>query len=110
MGAWAHENGVQFVSLFPVFVNQESADQIIQKYYWKNDAHWNEEGHRLVAEALCKQREELSFPPNQNVSDGMALGAVSHPFAFLGMAKVGGEVLQNRKRSSPHNIEAGAES
>jgi hypothetical protein len=29
----------------------------------------------------------------------MALDAFSQPLAFLGMAKVGGEVLQNRKES-----------
>ena len=44
-------SNAQFISLFPVFVNKELAGQVIAKYYWKNDAHWNEEGHRLVAEA-----------------------------------------------------------
>jgi len=60
--AWAHKNGAQFVSLFPVFVNQEPADQIIQKYYWKNDAHWNEEGHRMVAEALLQPKAGIEIP------------------------------------------------
>ncbi len=44
-------SNAQFISLFPVFVNKEPANQVIAKYYWKNDAHWNEEGHRPVAEA-----------------------------------------------------------
>ena len=59
---WAKENGAQFISLFPVFVNQEPADQIIQKYYWKNDAHWNEEGHRLVAETLLQPKGGIELP------------------------------------------------
>ncbi|MCX6946294.1 MAG: SGNH/GDSL hydrolase family protein [Verrucomicrobia bacterium] len=60
--SWAKENGVQFISLFPVFVNQEPAEQVIQKYYWKNDAHWNEEGHRMVAEALLKPEGGILLP------------------------------------------------
>ena len=60
--SWAKENGVQFISLFPVFVNEVSADQIIQKFYWKNDAHWNEEGHRLVAEALLQPKGGIEPP------------------------------------------------
>lgn len=53
--AWAVENGAQFVSLFPVFVNETPAEEVLSRYYWKNDAHWNEEGHRLVAEALLEK-------------------------------------------------------
>ncbi|NBR97231.1 MAG: hypothetical protein EBT48_06480 [Verrucomicrobia bacterium] len=60
--SWAKENGVQFISLFPVFVNQAPAEEIIQKYYWKNDAHWNEEGHRLVAEALLRPEGGILLP------------------------------------------------
>ena len=56
----------------------------------------------------CNQMLGLRFLGSQNVSDGMALDAFSQPLAFLGMAKVGGEVLQNRKESLPHSIEAGA--
>jgi hypothetical protein len=60
--SWAKQNEVQFISLFPVFVNQEPAEQVIQKYYWKNDAHWNEEGHRLVAEALLRPEGGILLP------------------------------------------------
>ena len=55
-------SNAQFISLFPVFVNQESAEQVIRKYYWKNDAHWNEEGHRLVAEALLQPEGGIELP------------------------------------------------
>jgi len=60
--SWARQNGVQFVSLFPVFVNSMPAEEVIGKYYWKNDAHWNEEGHRLVAEALLNPSRGLALP------------------------------------------------
>ena len=62
LASWAKENEVQFISLFPVFVNQSPAEEIIQKYYWKNDAHWNEEGHRLVAEALLRPEGGILLP------------------------------------------------
>ena len=55
-------SNAQFISLFPVFVNQESAEQVIRKYYWKNDAHWNEEGHRLVADALLEGNSGIQIP------------------------------------------------
>jgi len=60
--AWAHENDAQFISLFPVFVNSTPPEEVIEKYYWKNDAHWNEEGHRLVAEALLKPGDGILLP------------------------------------------------
>ena len=55
-------SNAQFISLFPVFVKQESAEQVIRNYYWKNDAHWNEEGHRLVAEALLRPEGGILLP------------------------------------------------
>ena len=55
-------SNAQFISLFPVFVNKEPADQVIAKYYWKNDAHWNEEGHRLVADALLQGNGGIQIP------------------------------------------------
>ena len=63
--SWARDNGVQFISLFPVFVNSTPAEEVIARYYWKNDAHWNEEGHRLVAEALLKPAGGLDLPKKQ---------------------------------------------
>lgn len=60
--AWATENGAQFISLFPIFVNSIPAEIVLSHYYWKNDAHWNEEGHALVAKELLRQ-EELFLPP-----------------------------------------------
>ena len=55
-------SNAQFISLFPVIVNQAPAEEIIQNYYWKNDAHWNEEGHRSVAEALLRLEGGILLP------------------------------------------------
>ena len=63
--SWAKENGVQFISLFPAFINEVPADQIIQKFYWKNDAHWNEEGHRRVADALLESAGGIQIPKKE---------------------------------------------
>ena len=60
--AWAAQNNAQFISLFPVFVNDTPAEEILSRYYWKNDAHWNEEGHSLVAEALLDGARGISLP------------------------------------------------
>ena len=61
-GTWARENGAQFISLFPVFVNDTPPEEVISQYYWRNDAHWNEEGHRLVAEALLQPQGGIILP------------------------------------------------
>jgi len=57
--AWARENGADFLSLFPVFVNDQPAEQVIGKFYIRNDGHWNEHGHEQVAETLLRHPESL---------------------------------------------------
>jgi len=53
-GDWARENRADFISLYPHFCKEGKAEEIRERYYWKNDAHWNEEGQRFVAETLLK--------------------------------------------------------
>ena len=53
--SWADQHQARFISLFPLFVNDTPADEIIAEYYWKNDAHWNEAGHAKVAKELLNQ-------------------------------------------------------
>jgi lysophospholipase L1-like esterase len=52
--AWARENGVEFVNLFPVFLQQnpQRPAQTIRQHYIKGDVHWNAAGHEVVARAL----------------------------------------------------------
>jgi len=51
---WAKRNGAGFISLYPDILGQGSADEVLAKFYVKNDAHWNEAGNRLVGEALLR--------------------------------------------------------
>ena len=60
--AWARKNGADFLSLFPVFVNDQPAEQVIGKFYIRNDGHWNEHGHGQVAASLLRHPEFLGLP------------------------------------------------
>lgn len=56
---WAKQSGVKLVNLFPVFISlHEDPKRIISQYYIQGDVHWNDRGHRLVAEELTR---ELNF-------------------------------------------------
>lgn len=50
--AFALKNGIPFVNFFPLFMGEEAPETVIQKYYIKNDNHWNEFGHEKVADFL----------------------------------------------------------
>ena len=54
--------GVDFISLYPAFLDRGSAAEVIGRYYWENDCHWNEEGQRLVAETLFNQHRAALMP------------------------------------------------
>ncbi|NCY21881.1 hypothetical protein EBX31_07985 [bacterium] len=53
--SWADQHQARFISLFPLFVNDTPANELIAEYYWENDAHWNEVGHAKVAKELLNQ-------------------------------------------------------
>ena len=59
---WCEEKGVDFISLYPAFLDRGSAAEVIGRYYWENDCHWNEEGQRLVAETLFNQHRAALMP------------------------------------------------
>jgi hypothetical protein len=50
--AWANERQAGFVDLFPLFVGVADAKETVRRYYIPGDIHWNEAGHRVVADAL----------------------------------------------------------
>ena len=52
---WCRENGADFIDLFPEILGQGNADEVLGKFYIRNDAHWNEAGNRLVGEALLRK-------------------------------------------------------
>lgn len=45
-------HGVAFIDLFPGFINEESAERVLERYFIPGDVHWNADGHRLVAEKI----------------------------------------------------------
>ncbi len=53
--SWAEGNKIKFINFFPYFITEEDAKSVINKYYLKCDVHWNEEGHRFIAEAFFKE-------------------------------------------------------
>jgi lysophospholipase L1-like esterase len=43
------------VNLLPYFADSISGDNKSEKYYWKNDAHFNPEGYHIMAERIKKE-------------------------------------------------------
>lgn len=46
------ENNIRFCNLFPVFINGQNPIFVTKHYYMKDDNHWNDAGHALVAKRL----------------------------------------------------------
>jgi hypothetical protein len=42
------QHDIEFINLFPLFVNVGNPFSTIEKYYIPGDNHWNEEGHKKV--------------------------------------------------------------
>ena len=55
--SWADEHGVPLIDYFPLFVGDESPRETVRRYFISGDVHWNEAGHRLVAEQLIARLE-----------------------------------------------------
>lgn len=52
---WCSKHKVNVINYFPYFVTGKTEDdrkQVVDKYFFKNNAHWNKEGHRLGADVL----------------------------------------------------------
>ncbi len=59
---WCAERGVDFVSLYPDFLTAGKSEDVIRRYYWASDCHWNEAGQRLVAESLWHNHLSAMLP------------------------------------------------
>ncbi|MEZ6036587.1 MAG: GDSL-type esterase/lipase family protein [Planctomycetota bacterium] len=55
---WCARHGVQFVDLFPAFLDAGPAEQVLRDCFIKEDMHWNPRGHEVVARELL---EALTF-------------------------------------------------
>jgi hypothetical protein len=53
---FAAGNKIGFINYFPLFINETSADEIIKENFIKGDDHWNEKGHKIIADLLLKIR------------------------------------------------------
>ncbi len=62
--AWAKERNVQFVNLFPAFISDKDGEATIREYFFPGDVHWNESGHRLVAESFLTEYERRAHHDN----------------------------------------------
>jgi len=56
---WCEANGVPYVSLFEIFWNAGSPQEVVDRYYIRGDMHWNEAGHALVAQELIRRWGKL---------------------------------------------------
>ncbi len=50
--AFANENDIGFINLYPLFINEISPRKIIENYFIPYDNHWTTTGHQLVADKL----------------------------------------------------------
>ena len=52
--AWAAAHGAGFIDYFPRFIGGAPADEVLDRYFIHGDVHWNEDGHRLVADGFLE--------------------------------------------------------
>ena len=52
---WAAEKGVGFLNLFSLFQSLGAPRDVLASYFIPFDDHWNENGHEVVAKALCAE-------------------------------------------------------
>lgn len=52
---WSKTHNVNFINLFPTFINSTKPKKIINDYFILGDVHWNKEGHKLIAESVLPQ-------------------------------------------------------
>jgi hypothetical protein len=58
---WAEERSIGFLDLFPAFIPADRDPKaVIRQYFLAGDLHWNEQGHRLVADRLLEMWTPLS--------------------------------------------------
>ena len=48
--AFCKKRDIDFINFFPDFINDSASEEVISNYYIKDDVHFNENGHRLIAE------------------------------------------------------------
>jgi hypothetical protein len=54
---WAAANGAGFIDYFPRFIGKAPAREVLDRYFIRGDVHWNEAGHRVIAEGFLEHYE-----------------------------------------------------
>lgn len=52
---WARERSILLINLFPIFIDNKNSEETIRRYFIPSDLHWNEHGHRLVAQEILER-------------------------------------------------------
>jgi hypothetical protein len=60
---WAERNGVGFLDYFPRFVDPARGREILKSEFIEGDIHWNEAGHRAIAEGFLEYYEKGNVLP-----------------------------------------------
>jgi hypothetical protein len=51
---WCRKHNTDLLNYFPAFINagntKKDHARILKQYFVKGDAHWNRQGHRLIAD------------------------------------------------------------
>jgi hypothetical protein len=69
--AWAAEKGAGFIDYFPLFVGVGDPRETVRLDFIPGDIHWNEAGHRIVAETLVRHLLSVA-PPEPATAPGEA--------------------------------------
>ncbi len=51
---WAKSQKAGFIDYFPSFLGQASPQETIRRYFIPGDVHWNDAGHRLIADGFLE--------------------------------------------------------
>src|SRR5205814_553815 len=54
---WTADNCAGFIDCFPRFIDGAPSRQVLDRYFIPGDVHWNEEGHRLIADGFLEYYE-----------------------------------------------------
>jgi len=59
---YCQSHGIPLINLYPAFMGAETPKKTVEKYFIPEDSHWNEVGHRYVAEEWLAQRNSDPSP------------------------------------------------
>jgi hypothetical protein len=52
--SWAASHGAGFIDCFPRFIGAAKPDEVLERYFIRGDVHWNEAGHRVIADGFLE--------------------------------------------------------